>query len=150
MDFYIDCEWDNEPGYPETLLSLALVPTEGPEFYEVIDHGHPVRSMWVQKNVVPYLLYKMHSEKQPVRQDVFQLRLLAFLRQFDSIHIIADWPEDIAWFCHSLITGPGTSLNIGEWTAQVKDIQSISEIPHNALYDARANRLADLNVMAYG
>jgi hypothetical protein len=57
----------------------------------------------------------------------------------DTIHIIADWPEDISHFCNALLTGPGTRLNTPRLTMEVRrDLHGDSKIPHNALEDARA------------
>ena len=59
--------------------------------------------------------------------------------RFDTIHIIADWPEDISHFCNALLTGPGTRLNAPRLTMEVcRDLHGDSKIPHNALEDARA------------
>lgn len=69
-----------------------------------------------------------------------QEQLENFLSQFDSVHIIADWPEDIMWLCKVLVTGPGTRLDTPPLTMQILRVDTVSKNPHNALADAQALR----------
>jgi hypothetical protein len=71
--------------------------------------------------------------------------LARWLAQFETIHVVADWPEDIKHFCIALITGPGTDLDIPPVTMEIMKIDSVSELPHNALADARGIRKAILD-----
>jgi hypothetical protein len=67
----------------------------------------------------------------------FQVKLQKYLEKFDSIEIIADWPDDIRYFCESLITGPGTMIKTKkELSFKIIRIDSVSKLPHNALADA--------------
>ena len=77
----------------------------------------------------------------PVPYLVMSFRLGSWLSVYDAIHIIADWPEDIAHFCRALITGPGIRINTPPLTMEIRrDLDAVSELPHNALADARAIR----------
>jgi hypothetical protein len=140
MDLFIDGEWNS---YGGDLISLAIVSECGQEFYEVLNCKNP--DPWVAENVIPKL------NKEPISLDEFQNKLHEFLIQFDRIHVIADWPEDISWLCKSLIRGPGERLDTPPLTLEVLRVDSVSRIPHNALADARALRgcyramLADSN-----
>lgn len=127
MNIFIDCEFNEFKG---ELISMALVADDGQEFYEVLDCPNP--KSWVAVNVIPIL------NKDPVPPEVFHFKLQRFLGQYDMIHIIADWPEDIKHFCDALITGPGESLNTPPLTMSVHDVSYQSALPHNALEDARA------------
>lgn len=69
-----------------------------------------------------------------------QEQLEIYLAQFESVHIVADWPEDIAWICNVIITGPGTRLNTPPITFEVLRIDTVSAKPHEALADACALR----------
>ena len=133
MRLFIDCEFNDFRG---GLISMALVAESGEEFYEVIPCQNP--SKWVAKNVIPILGKKAAS--------LFMLRrnLRVFLSQFTAIHIVADWPEDIAHFCDVLIDGPGSRINTPPLTMEVLRIDGGSEVPHNALSDARGLRKAIL------
>jgi len=126
MNLFLDCEFNEFKG---ELISMALVAEDGQEFYEVLECLEP-RS-WVKDNVMPIL------NKTPVPFDVFQMKLQQFICQYQRIHIVADWPEDIKHFCESLITGPGLCLNTPQITMGIYRIDSVSELPHNALADAR-------------
>ena len=126
MNLFIDCEFNEFRG---KLISMALVSEDGKEFYEVLSCKNP--GDWVKENVLPIL------NKSPVSFDVFQMKLKTFLGQFETIHIIADWPEDIKHFCESLITGPGFRLNTPPMVMSIYRIDAESDLPHNALADAR-------------
>lgn len=131
MKLFIDCEFNS---YLGDLISLALVPEIGDPFYEVLpcENPHP----WVAKHVMPI------TGKPEIWIEKFHYKLQQYLMQFDSIHIIADWPEDIAYFCKALITGPGLRLDTPPLTCEVLRIDTMSPIPHNALADAMALRKA--------
>lgn len=131
MNLFIDGEWNS---YGGELISLALVAEDGQSFYEVLGCNNP--DPWVAENVMPKL------GKPSITLQELQAHLELFLRQFefDSVHIIADWPEDIMWFCKVLITGPGTRLNTPPLTMEVLRVDTVSQNPHNALADAMALR----------
>lgn len=131
MRIFIDGEWNS---YGGDLISLALVAEDGRAFYEVLGCENP--DQWVAENVMPKL------NKDPIPLVIFQLELAKYLMQFESeaVHIIADWPEDIMWFCKILITGPGTRLDTPPLTMQILRVDTVSQNPHNALADAQALR----------
>lgn len=128
MNIFIDCEWND---YRGPLISMALVAEDGREFYEMLECENP--SPWIVQNVMPIL------NKAPIARVDFVRKLEAFVTSFDSIHLIADWPEDIEHFCKALIVGPGQRVGPGRWTMEVNRLPPIvSEVPHNALEDARS------------
>ena len=136
MKFYIDCEFN---GFGGKLMSMAIVPADPnfSEFYceiEMNDQLHP----WVRENVVP------HMFKPRVPYSQFQVQLSNFLwsLRYNDVHIVADWPDDIRYFCEALITGPGERINMGANITFELDlnINYTSLVPHNALHDARAIR----------
>lgn len=132
---YIDTEFN---GFQGELISMALVSENGQEFYEVLECKDP--TPWVAENVMP------HLEKEPVTKDMFQSKLMMFLHWFEQLTIVADWPDDIKYFCESLITGPGESMYhppikfVLDKTLTSED----SKVPHNALHDARS--IADSDI----
>jgi hypothetical protein len=130
MRVWIDTEFNEFKG---ALISMALVAENGHEFYESLGCENP--GPWVAKNVMPIIGLR------PVSLNLFQTRLQQFLARYDTIHLIADWPEDIAHFCNALITGPGMRLNTPPLTMEIRrDLDAVSDLPHNALADARAIR----------
>lgn len=133
MNVFIDCEFN---GFGGDLLSMALVAADGEEFYEVLNLSKDWKyEDWVAVNVVP------HLNKNPVSKDVFQAKLWKFINQYSEVHLIADWPDDIKYFCMSLITAPGVCINTPhKLTMEINRALSStsSAIPHNALEDARA------------
>lgn len=129
MKLFIDGEWNS---YGGELISLALVPEIGEHFYEVLGCDNP--DPWVAENVMPKL------EKDRITLALMQEFLEVYLNQFDSVHIIADWPEDIMWFCKVLVTGPGARLDTPPLSFEVLRVDTISLYPHNALADATALR----------
>lgn len=132
MNLFIDCEWTKWNG---KLLSMALVPEASwHSFYEAIEYDVADCDPWVVQNVLPVM------DIEPVSMEVFQFRLSEYLRMFDRINLIADWPEDISWFCRSLITGPGMRMNTPPIIMQIIRVDTISTKPHNALADAMGIR----------
>ena len=142
MRYFLDTEFDGVGG---RLISLALVPEDGgEEFYAVIAGDAEVP--WVQRHVMPYLdmvpepLKLPHMSRAEVADEVAR-----WLAHDDRIEIVADWPEDIAQFSMLLVTGPGDMVAIGGVTFRLVRIGGFScaansEVPHNALHDARALR----------
>jgi len=131
MNLYLDCEFNE---YKGTLISMALVAEDGREWYEVVPCENP--GDWVAAHVLPIL------GKSSVSVADMQSSLQQWLAQFERVHIVADWPEDIAHFCQALITGPGTRIDTPPLTMEVLRIDCGSDNPHNALADARGIRAA--------
>lgn len=127
---YIDCEFN---GFNGQLISMALVSAKGDEWYEVLDCPDPVP--WVAENVMPLL------DKGPLlSRKRFTYSLGAFLQQFTAVHIVADWPDDLRYFCEALITAPGEMVDTPRVTMELCRVDAPSEVPHNALHDARGIR----------
>lgn len=134
MRLFLDCEYNDFGG---DLISIALVAEDGREFYEVLPCEAP--SPWAAQNVMVIL------GKTPLPGPAhLAFKLFEFLHQFDAIHVIADWPEDIAHFCNALVTGPGMRVDTPPLTMEVLRIDADSDTPHNALADARGIRDAVL------
>lgn len=134
MRMWIDCEFNSFQG---ELISMALVAADGREWYESLgcDDPHP----WVAENVMPVI------GKPPILHERMQASLQQWLGHFDALHIVADWPEDIAHFCQFLITGPGMRLDTPPLTMEVRrDLDAHSKVPHNALEDARGIAALDM------
>jgi len=131
MKLFLDCEFNEFKG---DLISMALVSEDGNyEWYEVVPCENP--GPWVKEHVMPIL------GKPAISVQEMQRSLQHFLAQFDKVHIIADWPEDIKHFCDALIVGAGMRIDTPPLTMEVVRIDfGESKIPHNALCDARGIR----------
>ena len=131
---YLDTEFN---GFGGALISMALVPEDAtiPEFYRELDMREQLHP-WVKDNVVPHLMLV------PCTRHEFQQALAEYLWRMGDCVIIADWPDDIKYFCDSLITGPGMCINMLHNIRFELDfgIDYESAVPHNALHDARAIR----------
>lgn len=136
MLIFIDTEFN---GFNGELISLALVTNTGKDFYEALRPTKPILR-WVRENVMPYL------EQEPITIEKFQVKLYQYLMEVseycrEPLTIIADWPDDIKYFCESLITGPGTSIPTPVRMNFVLDrslSSELSQVPHNAYHDAVA------------
>ncbi len=143
MRYFLDTEFN---GFGGELISLALVPEDGDqEFYALLplpETLHP----WVERNVVPYLNAVPPSAHHGTMSRLEAAEaLVAYLRHDHDPVIVADWPDDIAYFCALLITGPGDMVPIGSLKFEFVSspgfsTAAISKVPHNALHDARALR----------
>jgi hypothetical protein len=155
---YIDTEFN---GYKGQLMSMGIVSDSLPqslgrkseEFYCVRSLGDDVIiDPWVKENVQPHLFNGKRDIKDPESHptvyafygydlEEFQQKLESFLQKFeDGFVIVADWPDDIRYFCESLITAPGKMIDIPDFEIKVvrTDYLYPSRLPHNALEDARA------------
>lgn len=142
MNIYIDTEFNS---YRGALISMALVDEHERKFYLAVECKEPI-DPWVAEHVMPVLWHGMDFKVTRSLEDL-QGHLEWWLQQYDSVHLIADWPEDIEHFCRVLITGPGERINTPPLTMEVRrDLDAVSEIPHNALADARAIRRKHLEL----
>ena len=143
MRYFLDTEFD---GFGGALLSLALVPEDGGEEFYVVIKTDVITDPWVERNVVPYLATVPEALKEEAmsRGDAAHA-LASYLAHDDAPLIVADWPEDLAQFSMLLLVGPGRMVTVPPFTLQMLDLSGFScaansEVPHNALHDARALR----------
>lgn len=132
MKLFLDCEFN---GFGGELISLALVDENNDYFYEVLTCSNPIA--WVKEHVMPRL------NQDPIEHKQFQIRLQQFLLQYDSLEIIADWPEDFTLFTKSLVLSAGKCmstppLSMRLWMEDAIETHVASTNPHNALADAQA------------
>jgi hypothetical protein len=143
MRHFLDTEFN---GFGGALISLALVPEFGDqEFYAVLPLEEPPHP-WVERHVMPYLgAVPPGLSADPLPRTQAARDLAHYLRNDDSPVIVADWPDDIAYFCALLVTGPGEMVSTGALRFLFIDSPGFStaknsKVPHNALHDARALR----------
>lgn len=139
MLYFLDTEFN---GFGGELISLALVSEAGKELY-LATHC-PAPAEWVKENVMPILRCE---GAEPHCTDVGQFgRIIArFLAGDRNAAIVADWPDDISYFCKALITAPGEMVAIPQIQFQMLRVDAYpTDLPgavqHNALWDARALR----------
>ena len=142
MRYFLDTEFN---GFGGELLSLALVPLDGEEFYVTLAASDPVVP-WVERNVLPYLDHVPVGLVSPrVSRREAADALSAYLAADPEPELVADWPEDVTQFCSLLMTGPGTMVPVPPLTFRLVTLQGFSPsansaVPHNALHDARSLR----------
>lgn len=144
MRMWIDTEFN---GFKGELISIAIVTADGAEFYEILEFREAI-DPWVMKNVLPVLnshnidsndRFSVKTQKQPTPRWLVQRMLQSFLAGYSDVHLIADWPEDIALFCRLLLTEtPGERIDTPYLTMEITRNDYPSKVPHNALEDARA------------
>lgn len=143
MRYFLDTEFN---GFGGELISVALVPEHGDqELYLVLplpDELHP----WVERNVVPYLntIPVGFPGGQTTRISAAG-EIAHYLAGDDDPLIVADWPDDIAYFCALLVTGPGEMAGVERLRFELIRTPGFSTaqnsaVPHNALHDARSLR----------
>ena len=142
MRYFLDTEYN---GWGGQLLSLALVPDHGEELYLTLDWDGALEE-WVERNVVPYLDSVPQSLISPRTNRADAARAIAHYLAGDADPlIVADWPEDIAYFSALLVTGPGVMAEVPRLRFEFAALSGFStaansRVPHNALHDARALR----------
>jgi hypothetical protein len=140
--YFLDTEFN---GFGGALLSLALVPEDGSEFYVVLEVEAELLP-WVERNVLPYFDHVPVGLVSPrlARRDA-AIALSHYLAIDPAPEIVADWPEDIAQLSTLLMTGPGEMVPVPPITFQLLPLHGFStsansQVPHNALHDARSLR----------
>lgn len=142
MRYFLDTEFN---GFGGCLISLALVPEEGDQDYYVVLPMTEPPLPWVETHVMPYLRSvpaMLYNELDPIAA---AHDIAAYLRTDSDPEIVCDWPEDIALLCRLLQTADGeivdvTSLRFHFMRTPGFSTSSNSQVPHNALHDARALR----------
>lgn len=131
MKLFLDCEFN---GFGGELISMALVDENEKYFYEVLPCMNP--TSWLFNNVIPIL------NKQAIDLKKFKKNLFNFLNHYETIHIVADWPEDFSLFLTTLMLQQGVCMTTPKLTMELwesdTNLTIDSEIPHNALQDAFA------------
>lgn len=150
MRMWIDTEFN---GFKGELLSIAIVAEDGNEFYEMLQFTETI-DPWVMKNVIPVMnshdkngdRFSVQFPRVPKCRDTVRFGLQEWLALYpEGVHLIADWPEDIALFCRLLLTEtPGERIDTPPLTMEIVRFDAPSKVPHNALEDARAMRLFDM------
>lgn len=129
---YIDCEFN---GWMGELISFAMVADDG-EFYAVLPEPR-VWDAWCFENVRPVL------GKVPVASYAdFRLAFLEFLRGYRNPTIVADWPADLYYFNKVLLGKNHEESLLIPCRQELVSCDYVSAVPHNALEDARAIKIA--------
>jgi hypothetical protein len=140
--YFLDTEYN---GWGGALMSLALVPDDGEELYVTLDWSEPLEE-WVERHVLPYLDKVPDSLVSPRLSRSDAARTIShYLAGDPEPVIVADWPEDLAYFNALLVTGPGVMVEVPPLRFQFVELSGFStaansEVPHNALHDARSLR----------
>jgi hypothetical protein len=140
--YFLDTEFN---GFGGALLSLALVPEDGQEFYVALTCKDPLVP-WVERHVMPYLNHVPDGLRgDALEQGEAAQALSHYLVMDPEPLIVADWPDDIARLCTLLLTGNGTMVPVPPLRFHLMPLAGFSTaansaVPHNALHDARALR----------
>jgi hypothetical protein len=141
MRYFLDTEFD---GFGGALISLALVAEDGAYLYLATECETPTD--WVRDNVMPIVTVP-GAVPTFIDPNEFGVAIATWLqfRNDPSPVIVADWPDDIRYFCQALIVGPGQMVNIPRLQFQMVRVDSYpttlkGAVQHNALWDARALR----------
>lgn len=129
-------------GFNGELISIGLISETGASFYAIVEDWNEMElDPWVEKHVVP-VLDRHQRYTRMLSKDRLRERLCEFLRGFDDVTVVTDWPVDVQYICDLLITGPGTMVDIPGIKFEVIRINPYDdpEMPqdkrHNALADA--------------
>jgi len=157
MRFFLDCEFN---GFGGELLSMALVCDRNNKlhsFYLKVNYSdNPLKiNDWVAQHVIPVMdaptfdhnYIRVTVKPNSVAYAIQEYFLREALFNNETIDIVADWPDDIAYFCRALLDPqqPGVSANFDGLKFVLKRIESFptdlqGAVQHNALWDAFALR----------
>lgn len=140
MRYFLDTEFN---GFGGELISLALVSEFGDQdFYVSLPLPEKIHS-WVAQNVIPYLRFVPPGVDHELSRVEAAQYLETYLANDPDPIIVADWPDDLGYFCHLLVTGPGEMIGINGLRLELINGAGFSaavnsKVPHNALHDAYA------------
>lgn len=139
MRYFLDTEFNGMGG---ALISLALVSDSGRELYMASACYSPIP--WVAANVMP-IVGCPGATPILIPAAAFGKLIAEFLCMDTNPLIVADWPDDISYFCKTLIVGPGQMVNLAGVRFEMVRVDSYptalpDAVQHNALWDARALR----------
>jgi len=154
MIYFIDTEFSERgPDYPIQLISIGIVRMDGSELYRISKEFHERGcNQWVKQNVLPHLEGPRHSRSE-IRHAIQDFVGVDPSPEFWGYYSAYDWVV----FCQ--IFGAMIDLPRG-WPMFCRDIKQLANdrgnppFPekmrltmktsneHNALHDARWNRLA--------
>lgn len=148
MHFFLDCEFD---GFGGKLLSLALAPRDraSDSLYLLASDASDVQDEWVRQNVVPFYKTELPQPAQffEIGRAAFGPAISSYLSEFSGgmPHIVVDWPDDLRYFCESLIVSPGQMVGLPAFSSQLVRVDAYpttlpNAVQHNALWDALALR----------
>lgn len=150
MRYYLDTEFN---GYGGDLISLALVREDGESIYIVVVQKKPGMvfvnggncDSWVRDNVLPILMTPGQIAPQEAYMDEVGPLVAGFLAGDPAPVVVADWPDDIRYFCEAAITGPGTMIDVPSLSFEVHRVDAYptdleGAVQHNAWWDAMALR----------
>lgn len=137
MKVFLDTEFN---GFEGELISIALVSEGGDEFYKVVNY--PLmgqQNPWVAENVIPVI----GPDMEPVGGRIVYMLSDWLCGLGPDVEVIADWPGDFKHFWDSLSIG-SIRYRLPEQlrTRLIRGLDYSSKIPHNALEDARAQKIA--------
>lgn len=144
MRYFLDTEFNEFGG---VLLSMAIVREDGRSLYLILPKPDVVGS-WVSENVMP-IMGSVPSHIVPVH--VTPAEASAYLAHFLAgdpwPFIVTDWPDDIRYFCQSVITGPGQMIAVPSLQFAMARVDAYpteleGAVQHNAWWDAMALRFA--------
>jgi hypothetical protein len=142
MRYFLDTEYNGMGG---ALISLALAPEHGDQELYLCLPPPEAPHAWVAENVMPRLRSVPFGHDEVGSRAEASARIAQFLADDPDPLVVADWPDDIAYLCGLLTTGPGEMVPIGTMRFQLLRLPGFSTaansaVPHNALHDARALR----------
>lgn len=152
MKYFLDTEFmESGSLFPITLLSIGIVAEDGREFYAINKEAdYTLANDWVKENVVPHL---RHTDAPKLMHIEIAHRVLAFVD--DGLEKPEFWGyyADYDWVVFCQLFGSMIDLPNG-WSMYCRDIKQLCDslgnpsLPaqesaeHNALHDARWNRVA--------
>lgn len=140
LRYFLDTEFN---GFCGALISLGLVREDGASVYFVFDLADRP-DPWVAEHVLPRLWECPFEPRGWTPWEAAQ-NLAAFLEGDAAPQIVADWPEDIAHFCRTIVIGPGKMAPIANLGFSIIHLETYptslpDAVEHNAWWDAMALR----------
>lgn len=141
MRYFLDTEFNGMGG---ELISLALAREDDKVGFYLATRFMSKPVPWVSDNVIP-IVKCLGARPVMCSAEAFGTAIMSFLFNDHDPVIVADWPDDISYFCKALIVGPGKMVDIPSLKFEMIRVDAYpttlpGAVQHNALWDARALR----------
>lgn len=142
MKYFVDTEFD---GFGGKLLSIAVVREDGEFRSFILEANWNSLTPWVTEHVMPFFRSGKLTVEHTVTPYVAMREIVKFMATDSDPIVVADWPDDIRYFCELLIVGPGKMHGINRLKFEMVRVDAYpttleGAVQHNAWWDAMALR----------
>lgn len=143
MKYYLNCKYNGPKGL---LLTIAIVREDNTAIYLGVHNADATQvavDPWITEHVIP-VMNKSPINLRWVAPWQLAQDIAAFFRHDPAPHIIANWPDDVAYFCNAIKEDAGHVAGFHNgFTVEMRQVEAYptevaTAVKHNSVWDAIA------------